>query len=81
MWRPPGAIMVVLGAYSMYQYFELVRINKDWVVASDVTRSFVNDIDRYFTPKDTLPRNSIFYFVNVPIMFRNAWIFPVGLED
>ena len=28
-----------------------------------------------------LPKNPIFYFVNVPIRYGEAWVFPVGLED
>lgn len=28
-----------------------------------------------------LPKNPEFYFVNVPIRYREAWVFPVGLND
>lgn len=76
-----GLIVAVSLLYSAFQYSQLLKINEDWRIAGTVTRNFVNDIDRYFTPKETLPKNAVLYFANVPIMYRTAWIFPVGLED
>ncbi|HRN96361.1 MAG TPA: O-antigen ligase family protein, partial [Candidatus Levybacteria bacterium] len=76
-----AVLVLVTFTYSAYQYYELTKINKDWQIAGTVTRNFVNDIDRYYTPKDKLPKNAVLYFANVPIMYRTAWIFPVGLED
>lgn len=74
-------IFSLSAVYIFHQYSELVKINKDWQVASNITRNFVNDLDRYYTPKELLPQNAVFYFANVPIMYRTAWVFPVGLED
>jgi hypothetical protein len=80
-WLVMAVIAIITLAYSVFQYTELRKINEDWRTASAVTRNFVNDIDRYFTPKEKLPQNAVLYFANVPIMYRTAWIFPVGLED
>jgi hypothetical protein len=56
----------------------LQRENQDWNYAGTITAHTL----KFFRLNDeSVAPNSVFAFVNVPIRYNNAWIFPVGLSD
>jgi hypothetical protein len=86
LWKVQKAIavvfvVVILGAFSYYQYLQLVRINQDWQRAGTITGNVMKNFNDVFEVGKTTPVNPVFYFVNVPIRTGEAWIFPVGLSD
>lgn len=67
--------------YAGYNLFELQRINKDWQQAGTITNNTISTVSQEFINDEELPKNAAFYFVNVPIRYGEAWVFPVGLAD
>jgi hypothetical protein len=57
---------------------DVKRIAKDWQTASDISQSTVLTIRTQFFP---LISNTRFIFVNTPIRYGRAWIFPTGMND
>lgn len=68
-------IAVVIGAWF---YNEHKRIESHWQTSSQITYGTLAKLRLDY---NELPKNSTLYFVNVPIQYGNAYIFPVGLED
>jgi hypothetical protein len=67
-------IVIVAG----WNYRELNRVMKDWEYAGHVTEQTLQIIRaQYFPPKTVYT----FVFVDTPIKYGRAWIFPTGLPD
>lgn len=67
--------------FSGYNLIELQRINTDWQQAGKITSNTIATVSMEFINDSELPANPAFYFVNVPIRYNDAWVFPVGLSD
>ncbi|MBU1326627.1 hypothetical protein KKG44_01445 [Patescibacteria group bacterium] len=57
---------------------ELTRVMGDWQKASNVSQATILTLKRNFFP---LKDKQTFIFVNTPIRYGRAWIFPTGLSD
>ena len=56
------------------------QLHKDWYEAGEMVKNFFVSMDSgYQDYWATSPME--FYFVNVPIRHREAWVFPVGIDD
>ncbi len=51
---------------------------KEWQKAGSITRSVLTILKA--DHEDVTPDQTI-YFINLPIKYKNAWVYPVGLED
>lgn len=60
--------------------FQLQRVQTDWDEAGEKSQNFLTSLDYVYAhyPKEETQR---LYFVNVPILSGDAWVFPVGLDD
>ena len=58
--------------------FQLQKIHSDWHRAGNISKKFLISLNQIFA--DTIKPKK-FYFINVPIRYGEAWVFPVGLED
>lgn len=66
--------------FCVVQLFQLQKIHIDWETAGEKSKSFIVSLEEmYINEWRTKPMD--FYFVNVPIRFGEAWVFPVGLPD
>src|SRR5581483_8787779 len=78
------AIAILIGVVAIFSYFQIYQLqktNNDWEKAGEITNNLLVDL-RYIYPKnDNPPYNITLIFVNVPIKYGQAWIFPVGLPD
>lgn len=73
-----GLVLILLGSYN---YFELMRINRDWQKAGNITAGTISTVINTFS-NDLVPtKNPELFFVNVPLTYGQAWVFPVGLPD
>lgn len=71
-----------------FQLFQLQEIHTQWKTSGERVKKFLRSFEDVFLLNkygtyDQYDRNKsmTFYFVDVPIRFGNAWIFPVGLSD
>jgi hypothetical protein len=73
-------IIIITIIFSSVQLFQMQRIQIDWKEAGDKSKNFLTSLDwvyAHYSAKDT----SRLYFVDVPIRYGEAWVFPVGLSD
>lgn len=75
----PFVIILTL-LFTGYHTVALRNQHTHWQEAGYITNNFIlymNDVyEEFFTLEDP-----IFYFVDVPIRHKSAWVFPVGLPD
>ncbi len=71
-----------------FQLFQLQKLHRDWQVAGDRVKNFLISFEDVFlltqsgTYSEYNQKQSInFFFVNTPIKYGEAWIFPVELKD
>lgn len=76
-------LLLLLVPFVYFQIVDLQRINGDWAQAGMITNRMMSTIGLNYKSSKTqlLPRNPTFFFVNVPIRYGDAWVFPVGLPD
>lgn len=67
--------MVIVGVWN---YTEINRLLLEWKFSGSVTEQTLRSIRTGFFPATTPPS---FVFINTPIRYGRAWIFPTGLED
>ncbi len=73
---------VVLGIiYGFTQIFQLFSINSDWKQAGRTSNNALVALSYAYANTGALSSKPVFYFVNVPIKYGDAWVFPVGLQD
>jgi hypothetical protein len=73
-------LLIILGfiALVVWNIKEVSRLGDDWIVASQSAEQTLLVIKKEtFPPKDV----KTFFFVNTPIKYGSAWIFPTGLND
>jgi hypothetical protein len=76
-----GLFLLLIVLYCGYNIGELNKLNNDWRQAGVITTNTISTVSNEFLSAQALPEHSAFYFVNVPIRYHNAWVFPVGLSD
>ncbi|HXS15206.1 MAG TPA: hypothetical protein VN711_03695, partial [Candidatus Saccharimonadales bacterium] len=69
---------IVVTVFVSFGYTQISHESKDWNTAGTITQLTLAEF-HYQHPG--LPKGSHLYFVNVPIKYHNAWVFPVGLND
>ncbi len=76
-----AVVLCIVSGVLLFQYMELVRINKDWHKAGKISENFLYSINETYVKNRAYSDNPVFYFVNTPVRYGEAWVFPVGLED
>lgn len=71
------AVVIVL-MLAFWNYSDLMRVKDDWKKASKVSETTILALKANFFP---LQNTQAFVFVNTPIRYGRAWIFPTGLTD
>ena len=81
LWRT-GASKILVAVFIVvsivWNVRETKRVSGDWAKASSITEKTLLAIRKSYFP---LQGPTTFVFVNVPIRYGRAWIFPVGLPD
>ncbi len=73
-----SAVVVVLMGFAAWNYYDLQRVMGDWIYASHITETSVLTLKTNYFP---LRDKQAFVFVNTPIRYGRAWVFPTGLND
>lgn len=76
-----GLITLICLFFIVVQVKQLQKINNDWHKAGQITSDTLVSINHAYSQEGSLPANPVFYFVNTPIKYNDAWVFPQGLED
>lgn len=75
-----ATVAVLTSVFCLLQITQLRQIHNDWYEAGVKSKRFILAIDGvYLNEWATEPVE--LHFVNVPIRFGEAWIFPVGIPD
>jgi hypothetical protein len=69
---------VIIGSLIIWNSMEVGRVSRDWQKASDISRESLSIMSKQFFP---LRENKSFVFIDTPIRYGRAWIFPTGLSD
>lgn len=70
----------LISLFSLLHIMQLQQIHTDWFEAGEKVKRFFISIDGVY--QDYWKNEPMeLYFVNVPIRYRQAWVFPVGLND
>jgi hypothetical protein len=73
-----AAVFVCAGLLVWWNVREIERLTNDWQKAGKITEQTLLILkNETFPPKDT----KTFFFIDTPIRFGRAWIFPTGLTD
>lgn len=75
-----SSIALIISIFILLHLIQLQQIHKDWHEAGAKSEKFLISMDKLYSSYWT-KENMQFYFINVPIKVRDAWIFPVGLKD
>jgi hypothetical protein len=76
------ALVALISVFFAYlHYSQLNKINKDWSKAGSIVNNTLVGINLSYAQPGSLSRNPIFYFVNTPIKYGDAWVFPLGPQD
>ncbi len=75
-----AGVTVVVGIFSLLQIVQLQQLHSEWYEAGEKTKRFFVALDSVYDDYWT-NQPMEFHFVNVPIRFGGAWVFPVGIPD
>ena len=74
------AITTLIAVFFLLHIIQVQQIHLDWNGAGEKTRRFIISIDALYS--DYWSKEAVeLHFVNVPIRYGEAWVFPVGLRD
>lgn len=76
LWRV--LIISVLAIGILWNTSEVIRVGADWKKASDISQQTLSIMNHEFFP---LRENKDFIFIDTPIRYGRAWVFPTGLND
>jgi hypothetical protein len=76
VWKYTAALLACI--LIAWNAAEVVRVGGDWQKASAVSRETLSIMSKQFFP---LRENKSFIFIDTPIRYGRAWIFPTGLAD
>lgn len=73
-----SAILILV--FFLFHIIQVQQIHFDWAGAGEKTKSFFTSIDALYS--DNWSKEPVeLHFVDVPIKYGQAWVFPVGLSD
>lgn len=75
-----AAITVLLLIYGFFHIISFQQSAADWHGSSTKVKNFFISFDSYYSDYWS-NKDLSFHFLNVPIKWGQAWVFPVGLDD
>ena len=76
IWKVIGISSIA--ALIVWNIAEVTRVSRDWKKASETSQHALVTLSKMFFP---LKEQKSFVFINTPIRYGRAWIFPTGLTD
>lgn len=75
-----ASVSVLVIVYSLFQIIQVQQAGFNWLGAGEKVKNYFVSIDAYYLESWSNSPTQ-FHFVDVPIRYGSAWVFPVGLED
>lgn len=75
-----GLTLFVLSIYGGYHLMLLTELKNQWHTAGQITETTIAATTEVYTKEGKIA-NSVYIFVNTPVKYKYAWVFPVGLDD
>ncbi len=73
-----STLFIIIAAMSMLYFFQQKTVNMEWNYAGSITRDTMTEFRLDYS---TLNTDSDVYLVNLPIKYKNAWVYPTGVND
>lgn len=74
-WLTVGVIIIGISSFYLW---ETEKTKRDWYQAGETANTVLLTLA---TNYNEFPFGTQLYFVNLPLRYRRAWVFPVGLKD
>ena len=75
-----SVVILLVSVFFMIQITSISQLHRDWYEAGEKVKTFLVSMESLY--EDNWATNPMqFHFVHVPIRYRDAWVFPVGLSD
>lgn len=71
---------IVLFVYAGYHLLLLSNLQTQWHTAGAITETTIAGTTEVYIKEGKIA-NSVYIFVNTPVKYKSAWVFPVGLPD
>lgn len=71
-------LLALVAGLIIWNVTEVHRVSGDWQKASSISQETLSIMNKQFFP---LRENKSFVFINTPIKYGRAWVFPTGLTD
>lgn len=68
----------IIGGLIIWNVIEVGRVKSDWQKASSITQETLSIMSKQFFP---LHESKSFIFIDTPIRYGRAWVFPTGFDD
>jgi hypothetical protein len=75
-----GLSVIILGVYGGYHLLQINELQSQWHTAGEITETTIAGTTEVYTKEGKIA-NSVYIFVNTPVKYKSAWVFPVGLPD
>ncbi len=75
-----GVVGIFVSLFFMVQITSIQQLHRDWFEAGEKVRTFLVSMESHYQD-EWVATPMQFHFVSVPIRYRDAWVFPVGLSD
>ncbi|MDO8659430.1 MAG: O-antigen ligase family protein [Candidatus Parcubacteria bacterium] len=75
-----ATVTMIAVVFSLIHLFQLQKMHTDWSVSGEKSRQFLISLNQIYSD-EARKKPMHFYFVDIPIKYGEAWIFPVGFED
>lgn len=76
----PLVMVILVMIFVIGQLFQLQQLHMDWQSGGEVSKRALISVQGIYS-KNWIDKQMHFYFVDVPIMHGQAWVFPVGFKD
>ena len=75
-----SSVLAIAILFCVVHLFQLQKIHNDWYASGEKSKRFIVALEEVYVSEWKNERLKL-YFVDVPIRFGEAWVFPVGLRD
>ena len=73
-------VTLLLAVFFLWHIIAVQQIHLDWAGAGEKSKRFFTSVDALYS--DYWSKEQVeLHFVNIPIRYGEAWVFPVGLSD
>ncbi|MDP3998019.1 MAG: O-antigen ligase family protein [bacterium] len=73
-----GVLLILIFGLTGFYWWGMIRAQKNWEKAGETANRILLTLSSNYA---SFPPQTTLYFVNLPLRYERAWIFPEGLKD